>query len=66
MERKLMIAPSMGCCDLFDMERQVRIIDEKSDFLHMDIKDGVYVPSFGIGPESVSYTHLTLPTNSRV
>lgn len=33
------------------MERQVRIIDEKSDFLHMDIKDGVYVPSFGIGPE---------------
>ena len=41
MERKLMIAPSMGCCDLFDMERQVRIIDEKSDFLHMDIKDGV-------------------------
>ena len=22
MERKLMIAPSMGCCDLFDMERQ--------------------------------------------
>ena len=43
MERKLMIAPSMGCCDLFDMERQVRIIDEKSDFLHMDIKDGVYV-----------------------
>ena len=45
MERKLMIAPSMGCCDLFDMERQVSIIDEKSDFLHMDIKDGVYVPS---------------------
>ena len=42
MERKLMIAPSMGCCDLFDMERQVRFIDEKSDFLHMDIKDGVY------------------------
>lgn len=41
----------MGCCDLFDMERQVRIIDKKSDFLHMDVKDGVYVPSFGIGPE---------------
>ena len=51
MERKLMIAPPMGCCDLFDMERQVRIIDEKSNFLHMDIKDGVYVPSFGIGSE---------------
>ena len=33
-----MIAPSMGCCDLFDMERQVRIIDEKSDFLHYGYK----------------------------
>ena len=42
MERKLMIAPSVGCCDMFDMERQIKIIDEKSDFLHMDIKDGVY------------------------
>lgn len=51
MGRKLMIAPSMGCCDLFDMERQVRMIDKKADFLHMDVKDGVYVPSFGIGPE---------------
>ena len=35
MERKLMIAPSMGCCDLFDMERQVRIIDEKSEMVYM-------------------------------
>ena len=43
MERKLMIAPSMGCCDLFDMERQVRIIDEKSDFLHMDYQKMVLI-----------------------
>ena len=30
MERKLMIAPSMGCCDLFDMERQVRMKNQTS------------------------------------
>ena len=49
--RKLMLAPSMGCCDMFDFEHQVRFIDERSDFLHIDVKDGVYVPTFGVGPD---------------
>lgn len=53
--RKLMIAPSVGCCDLFDIENQVKQINEKSDLLHMDIKDGVYVPSYGIGPDYLDY-----------
>lgn len=53
--RKLMIAPSVGCCDLFHVEEQVNLINEKSDYLHMDIKDGVYVPSYGIGPDYLDY-----------
>ena len=53
--RKLMIAPSVGCCDLFHIEDQVKLINEKSDYLHMDIKDGVYVPSYGIGPDYLDY-----------
>ena len=53
--RKLLIAPSVGCCDLFHVEEQMKIINEKSDFLHMDIKDGVYVPSYGIGPDYLDY-----------
>jgi len=55
--RKLMIAPSIGCCDLFHIEEQVKLINEKADFLHMDIKDGVYVPSYGIGPDYLDYLH---------
>lgn len=57
MKRKLMIAPSVGCCDLFHVEEQIRLINEKADFLHMDIKDGVYVPSYGIGPDYLAYLH---------
>ena len=45
----------MGCCDLFHVEEQVKLINEKSDYLHMDIKDGVYVPSYGIGPDYLDY-----------
>lgn len=55
MDRRLMIAPSVGCCDLFHIEEQVKLINERSDFLHMDVKDGVYVPSYGIGPDYLDY-----------
>ena len=55
MKKKLMIAPSVGCCDLFYVKEQMEIINQHSDFLHMDIKDGVYVPSYGIGPDYLDY-----------
>ena len=51
MEKKLLLAPSMGCCDLYEFEKQVRFIDEHADFLHIDIKDGNYVKTFGVGPD---------------
>jgi D-allulose-6-phosphate 3-epimerase len=51
MEKKLLLAPSMGCCDLFDFAHQVSYIDERADFLHIDIKDGNYVKTYSIGPD---------------
>jgi D-allulose-6-phosphate 3-epimerase len=51
MDKKLLVAPSMGCCDLYDFENQVRFIDAHADFLHIDIKDGNYVKTFGVGPD---------------
>jgi len=55
MKRKLMVAPSMGCCDLFSIKEQVTYIDERADFLHIDIKDGNYVKTFGVGPDFMAY-----------
>lgn len=42
---------------MFHVEEQIRLINEKADYLHMDIKDGVYVPSYGIGPDWLDYLH---------
>lgn len=62
MEKKLMLAPSMGCCDLFDFENQVRYIDAHADFLHIDIKDGNYVKTFGVGPDFMAILKQVVTT----
>lgn len=62
MGKKLLVAPSMGCCDLFKMEEQVRFIDMHADFLHIDIKDGNYVKTFGVGPEFMEYLKPVVQT----
>ena len=62
MEKKLLLAPSMGCCDLYDFEHQVRYIDENADFLHIDIKDGNYVKTFGVGPDFMTVLKKTVKT----
>lgn len=51
MSGKLLLAPSVGCCDLFDFAHQATYIDGRADFLHIDIKDGNYVRTYGIGPD---------------
>lgn len=51
MGRKLKISTAIGCADLLDLEHQVRYVDERTDFMHLDIKDGYYVRTFGVGPE---------------
>lgn len=59
--RKLLVAPSVGCCDLFHVKEQMELINERADILHIDIKDGVYVPSFGIGPDYMRYLRDHIP-----
>lgn len=55
MNRKLLLAPSLGCCNLFDMEKEICFIDKHADFLHIDIKDGNYVKTFGVGPDFMNH-----------
>lgn len=62
MERRLLIAPSLGCCNLFELEKQVKFIDRHADFLHIDIKDGNYVKSFSIGPDFMNYMKKVVKT----
>ena len=51
LERELLLAQSLGCCNLFNMKEEILFIDKHAHILHMDIKDGNYVKTFGIGPD---------------
>lgn len=48
------IAPSMMCVDFFRMEETLRIFEqEKIEFLHIDVMDGVFVPNITLGTDYV-------------
>lgn len=68
MEKKLLLAPSMGCCDLFDFAHQVYYIDARADFLHIDIKDGNYVKTYSIGPDFMAALkpHVKTPMDAHL
>ncbi len=67
-QHKLLLAPSMGCCDLFDFAHQVDFIDQRADFLHIDIKDGNYVKTYSIGPDFMAALkpHVTTPMDAHL
>ncbi len=68
MDKKLLLAPSMGCCDLFDFRHQVEYIDRFADFLHIDIKDGNYVKTYSIGPDFMKALkpHVSTPMDAHL
>ncbi|MGI6056175.1 MAG: ribulose phosphate epimerase [Bilifractor sp.] len=68
MDKKLLLAPSMGCCDLFDFRHQVEYIDKFADFLHIDIKDGNYVKTYSIGPDFMKALkpHVSTPMDAHL
>ena len=54
MSRVKCISPSLMCCNFFEFEKQIKVFEEeKIEYLHIDIMDGLFVPNYTLGTDFV-------------
>ncbi len=50
--KKKMISPSMMCAGLAGLEKTLKEMEEnKTEYLHMDVMDGLFVPNYALGTD---------------
>jgi ribulose-phosphate 3-epimerase len=54
---------SMMCADPFELNKSIKIIDKQTDYYHLDIMDGHFVPNLSLSLDYVRYLkeHSTKP-----
>lgn len=69
-QKKIKISPSILAADLTDLKNTLNLLENKVDFLHLDIMDGHFVPTLSFGEIYVQwikqYTNIPLDVHLMV
>lgn len=49
MKKKILVAPSILSADFGKLNEEIKEVEEYSDFIHVDVMDGVFVPNITVG-----------------
>ena len=53
-----LLSASLICADILNLQKEVGLLEQgRSDFLHCDVMDGVFVPRYGLHPEFLQAVH---------
>lgn len=56
MYKNPLISASLICSDPLNLEKDIKeLVKGKTDFIHFDVMDGVFVPRYGLYPEIITY-----------
>ena len=66
--KKIQVAPSMLSADFANLAKDIELVNQYADIIHLDIMDGVFVPNISYGTPVIQAvtSRATIPVEAHL